>query len=244
MIVVLAIMAALIWVATGAIRWLRGANVVDTSVELVSVMRRTSQLAVEAGQLHRVVLDLDGQTYRVEICTGGPATIDAKPAIAIPEEERRKQVEDAKRNLASTGSQVLPVGADDDNADEMALALAGQLAMRRGCEVSTALFGDPQGRGAIRAVDPNRSARIRSVWVQHLKKAVVPGDRTDGNLVAIHFFPNGSAEKAIVEVSDGDDTITLLVHGLTGRVETRNGALRNPDDFMLRNAEGDRVEAR
>jgi hypothetical protein len=131
--------------------------------------------------------------------------------------------------------QALPTGGDAENADEMALALAGQLSARRTCAVSSEVFGDSDGKGTVRAV--NR-AKIQQVFVQHLPDPVSSG------LVAIYFFPMGSSEKSIIEVADGEKTFTVLVHGLTGRVELRDGALRDPDDFLLRDATGEKEQER
>jgi hypothetical protein len=120
----------------------------------------------------------------------------------------------------------------------MALALAGQLAARRTCVVTTELFGDPDGKGAARQIDPARSAKVRQVFVQHLERPVSSG------LVAIHFFALGSAEKAVIEIADGDHTYAVLVHGLTGRIEVRDGMLKDPDAFLFRDATGERTDER
>ena len=50
----------------------------------------------------------------------------------------------------------------------------------------------------------------------------------------------GSSEKSVIEMTDGSETFTILVFGLTGRVELRDGTLKSVDDHMLRNAMGDR----
>lgn len=245
-VIVIAIVGLISWLGVGAIRWLRGANAVETSVEMAAVMRRTGQLAQTSGELYRVVFDLgatssDPQTFRVEVCTGGPAALSKVPELPVESEEsRQRAIEDAKQRLATTAPQgALPTGgAEDGRAEEMALALAGQLGARRSCTVSAELFGDPDGRGTVRQVQTDRGARIKQVWVQHLEDPVAHG------LVAVHFFPSGSAEKAIFEVGDGRNTFTVLVHGLTGRVEVRDGALRSPDDFLLRDATGEEVNER
>jgi len=44
----------------------------------------------------------------------------------------------------------------------------------------------------------------------------------------------------VIEITDGSETFTVLVHGLTGRVELRDGVLKSVDDHMLRNVMGDR----
>jgi prepilin-type N-terminal cleavage/methylation domain-containing protein len=239
MMIVIAIIAMLSWLAVGSIRWLRGPDAAGASVEITQVLERTSQLAVGSGILHRVVFDLDAQTYRIEICEGGPAAISRTPDVAVaqggdPEDVRRKAIADAKQRLSSVPQQALPTGGND-NADEMALALAGQLSARRTCAVSTELFGAPDGRGTVRAV--NR-AKIQQIHVQHLPDPVSSG------LVAIYFFPMGSSEKSIIEVVDGEKTFTVLVHGLSGTVELRDGALRDPEDFLLRDATGEKEQER
>jgi hypothetical protein len=70
--------------------------------------------------------------------------------------------------------------------------------------------------------------------VQHRDESATKGQ------VALYFFPLGQAEKAIVELTDGSDVFSVLVFGLTGRVELRDGALRDVDDHMLKNAMGER----
>lgn len=240
LLVVIAIIGMLSYLGYGAVRWLRGANVVEATTELASVMRRTEQLAAETGLMHRVVIDLDAQTYRVEVCEGGPGAISSKPLVAgaSSDEERKRAVEDAKNRLASLPQGSLPAGSDPEQSEVMALALAGELGALRTCALSTALSGDTEGRELVRALDPNRSAKVTQVLVQHLEDPVTKG------LVAIHFFPLGSAEKAIVEVGDGDKTFSILVHGLTGRVEVRDEPVRNPDEFLMRDATGERTEER
>src|ERR1043166_7108806 len=71
--VVLAIIAGLFFVARSGFRLLTKADLVEDANELTAVMRRASQLAIEHGDLHRGVLDLDNQGYVVEVCQGQTA---------------------------------------------------------------------------------------------------------------------------------------------------------------------------
>jgi type II secretory pathway pseudopilin PulG len=241
LVIVIAIIGLMSYLAVGAIRWLRGANAIDASVELTGVMRRTTQLASASGQMYRIVFDLDAQTYRVEVCEGGPAAISKDPEQkfeATDPEAKQRAIEDAKQKIASMPQNVMPATSTEDGAEAMALALTGQLAARRTCTVSPDFTGDPSGKPGVRAIDPNRTAKIKSVWVQHLRDPVTSG------MVAIHFFPLGSAEKAIVEIGDGSKTFSVVVWGLTGRVELQDGAIPDPDDFLYRDAEGEEAEER
>jgi prepilin-type N-terminal cleavage/methylation domain-containing protein len=239
MMIVIAIIAMLSYLAVGAIRFLRGPDAASASVEITQVLERTSQLAVTSRLLHRVVFDLDEQTYRIEICEGGPSAISHTPDVAAklgadPEESRRKAIEEAKQKLSSVPMGAMPTGTGE-NADDMALALANQLDARRMCAVSAELFGDTDGKGTIRAV--NR-AKIEQVYVQHLPDPVTSG------LVAIYFFPMGSSEKAVIEIGDGEKHFSVLIHGLTGRVEMRDGVLNDADDFLMRDATGEKEAER
>lgn len=51
----------------------------------------------------------------------------------------------------------------------------------------------------------------------------------------LHFFPDGHTERAVIHLGtdreDEDGQYTLLVHGLTGRVEVKPGRVAPPRDF-------------
>ena len=98
--------------------------------------------------------------------------------------------------------------------------------------------GDADGRGNERQMNTDDDIKIRRVIVQHLEDPVLDG------VVMVHFFPLGNAEKSMVVVGDDDGNYyTLLVHPFTGRVEMRKGEV-DADDYMRRDAAGNRVEER
>ena len=51
----------------------------------------------------------------------------------------------------------------------------------------------------------------------------------------LHFFPDGHTERAIIHLgtdrADTENQYSLIVHGLTGRVEVRVGRIEPPPDF-------------
>jgi prepilin-type N-terminal cleavage/methylation domain-containing protein len=235
-VVVLIIIAGLAYLGAMAASRLTRSKLNDDTNEIAGLARRTSQLATETGYLHRLVLDLDAGTYRVEECKGGPAAIDKNPERKDneqSEDQKRAAIEEARRKLQSVPQNVLPSGANQEDGEAMALALAGELSARRTCALAVAesgKFDNKELRGNL-----SGGVKIRSVWVQHLQDPVSSG------MVALHFFPIGSAEKAIVELADDDDTFSVMVHGLTGRIELRDTAVSNPEDFFLRDVTGDEV---
>src|ERR1043166_8933186 len=68
--IVLAIIGGPFFVGRSGVRPGTKADLVEDSTELTAVLRRASELAVEHGELHRVVLDLESQAYLVEVCQG------------------------------------------------------------------------------------------------------------------------------------------------------------------------------
>src|SRR4051812_46858017 len=68
--VVLAIVGGLFYVVRSGFRLVTKADLVEDATGLTAVLRRASQLAVEHGELHRVVLDLDAEGFAVEVCQG------------------------------------------------------------------------------------------------------------------------------------------------------------------------------
>src|SRR5688572_14857448 len=70
LMVVLAILVMLIYGMGRGLRKLTKGDLVDDALELASTLRKTSLLAVETGQIHRVVFDFEAGAYIVEVCAG------------------------------------------------------------------------------------------------------------------------------------------------------------------------------
>lgn len=244
LLIVLAIMGLVSYLGYSGFRTLTSAALVEDTNDLVAVLRRTQVLAVEAGMPARVVLDFDKQAYWVEVCTGDATMRRTKEEIKLDPEAQQKALEDAKRKIALLPAGQLKAGSAEEEA-RMALALAGDTSGGKTCvpadqteELKGMITGDPMGRGLVRKLQTDRDVKLREIWVQHLDDSVTGGQ------VSINFFPLGWAEKAIVELGDGRSVHTLLVHGATGRVEVLDGAIRDPDDHMLRQADGERERDR
>jgi hypothetical protein len=105
----------------------------------------------------------------------------------------------------------------------------------RTCILATdSVTGDAVGKGWMRELTTSKGIKFKQVYVQHRDDAAKAGQ------VAIYFFPQGSSEKAVIEVTDGSDVFSVLVYGLTGRVELVDGELKDINDHMLKNVMGDR----
>lgn len=238
--VVLAILAVAILALRTAFRSITKADMVENSTELSAILKRTQQLSVETATLHRVTIDMDKGIYAVEQCTG-TSTIEMNEAIR-PDAEKTKRAEDkGKDRLRNMPMQA--VTSDPEQATKQALALAGHHIADRTCSaVDEGLSGDIEKDSTshpwVRTLRANKGIKFKEIWVQHRDESATKGQ------VAIYFFPNGSAEKAVVELTDGSETFSILVYGLTGRVVLKDGELRDIDDHMLKNPLGDKDKER
>ncbi|MEZ4363265.1 MAG: type II secretion system protein [Kofleriaceae bacterium] len=234
--IVLAIMGASLGLVRSGFRMVTKADLAENAVELVAMLRRTNQLAIETGEMHRLVLDLDKHAYAIEVCQG-QAAISRNEAVKVEEDVKQRAILRMQGRLGGASPEAL--STDPEDATKKALALAGHHVADRSCEQAAAgLTGDSQGRGWARELRSNKGIKFREVWVQHQDKS-----STDGQ-VAIYFFPIGSAEKAVIELTDGTDVFSVLLFGLTSLVQIHDGTLPDVEDHMLRNIKGDRDKVR
>lgn len=239
MMVVLAVIGGMLLLVRTGFRQVTKADLVENSTELSSVMRRASELAVEHGEMHRVVINFDTNSYQVEVCTGAQAIAkNEKPRT--PQEDMDRAAEKAKNAFAN-----MPVDAMQNMKN--AMAVAGHHVDDRHCKPpDDSITGDAEGKvydekqqrevpkTFRRELRYKKGIKFKEVWVQHRDESATKGE------VAIYFWPNGSSEKAVIELTDGSEIFSVLVYGLTGKVELHDGVLRDVNDHMMRNAMGDK----
>ena len=231
--IVLAIIGGLFFIVRTGFRVVTKADLVEDANEITAVLRRTSQLAVEHGELHRVVLDLESQAYLVEVCQGQVA-IARNELLKADDEDTKRALERARERLQGLPSDALATG-DPEEATRRAAALAGHHIADRMCKpADNSVTGDANGKGWLRKLRKDKGIKFKEVWVAHRDDSASKGQ------VAIYFFPLGSSEKSVIELTDGSDVFSVLVFGLTGRVELRDGALRDVNEHMLKNVMGDK----
>jgi hypothetical protein len=263
LMIVLAIIGLTGTLIRGQYRRFSKADLVENSTELAAVLKRARLLAIEHGELHRVTIDLDrdptcqpiddarckaqrtAPDYIVEVCRGA-VTIARNELVRTEAEAKKRAVEQGTQRMRN-----LPTNAftpnDPEEAQRRAIALAGHHVADRECVPATDSYtGDSKGRGWARQLakqgrnDRNEwsGVHFKEIWIAHRDDSVTKGQ------VAIYFWPSGSSEKTVVQLKDGDDAITLLVTGLTGRVDIIDGPLQDPRTFMLKNVMGEKDAAR
>jgi len=245
LMIVLAIIGGAAVLVRSGFRLITKADLVEDASEVAAILRKTSQLAVEHGELHRVVFDLDKSVYVVEVCQG--ATAIQRNEVLHPDEDAKKRAIDrGKDRLQGLPSDALSAG-DPEEATRRATALSGHHIADRVCAPAqdsiTGMFHvdldakNPTVRdtnGWARGLRAEKGIKFKEIWVQHRDDSTTKGQ------IAIYFFPMGSSEKAVLELTDGSETFSILVYGLTGRVELMDGVLRDVNDHMMRNALGDK----
>jgi hypothetical protein len=250
LMIVMAIVGAGIFLARSGFRMLTKADLVENSTELAAVLKRTSQLAIEKGEMHRVFIDLDHQIYAVEMCQGS-RTLQRNEQLRPDRGTTERALEKGKDRMRDMPADAM--AADPEAATKQALSIAGHHVADRVCEVIEDPGADEilqsieareaakrKGKinGWVRELFAKKGIKFKEIWVQHRDDSTTKGQ------VAVYFFPTGSAEKAVIEITDGSDTFTVTVAGLTGRVELRDGTLRDVNDHMMRNALGDKDKPR
>ncbi|HEU5059023.1 MAG TPA: hypothetical protein VFU21_20965 [Kofleriaceae bacterium] len=227
----------------------------NDTVEVAAALKSAHNLAAQSGMHHRVVFDLDKQTYRVEVCPDPIQLRRGDEEEKIDTEELEKLKEQPNPLQAASSMGIGPglgglgsatEGVSEAESPEAALKAAAALkGMRVGaarCGLAPVTGGDqlnakdPQQPNVHQLDGSSKGIKLRRVYVQHLREDVSSGE------VSVNFFPLGHAEKALLELGDDEGSqYTVLVHGLTGRIEVRDGPV-DPDKHMRRNAAGDEVD--
>ncbi len=233
--IVLAIIGAGMVLVRSGFRMISKADLVENATEMSAILRRANQLAIEHGEMHRVVFDFEKAAYVVEVCQGSASIMRNEKLIKDPEEVKAA-MERGKQRLEQMPEDALAAG-DAEEATKRATAIAGHHIADRQCTPATdAITGDVnvKKKGWARQLYKDKGIKIKQIFVQHRDGAVTKDQE------AVYFFPTGSAEKAVIELTDGSAVFSILIHGLTGRVELRDGEMNNVDDHMMRNALGNK----
>ena len=244
LLLVMSVIAALTVVLSMGIKRVRNSDLRSDTTKVAQAMRAAYAMATQSGKHHRVVLDLEARTFRVEVCEGNIKLHKERREAREGEGEKvdDSKLEQAMRFLqgdqtagaAGLTSEFMPEvqqSMSPEEAAEKAKALAGVRLGTGRCKPPTRMRGGKEQKLF-------RADEFKEIHVQHLEDPV-----KEKGIVSVNFFPLGYSEKAVIVIgNDDDDVYTLLVHGMTGRVEFKDGTWRRPEEHMMRDAEGGRVE--
>lgn len=186
-------------IAVPSLNAVTAAELKETTGMLQGLMRDTYARAALSGNSHRVVLDLGQRVYWVEASQGG---------VVMP----RTRISPNREGVVILD----PVDERiEDITDSTDVEDRTKVELYRNPTWEKVTF---PGRDSL---DENKAQKLPSdvlfkkVWVDHLEDFA-----TDGQ-VAIHFFPGGYTQEAIVILTDDEEdgrTLSLITQPLTGEI--------------------------
>ena len=195
---------------------------------------RTSQLAIEHGRAasRRV------RPRQAALRGRGLPGLDDAPAQRAAAARRRGARRRAREGQAAAPGQYRPrrspaaIRRRRRSARSRSRASTSPTRVRR--RSTDAISGDATARAGSRRCAPTRGIKFKEIWVQHRDDSVDQGPGRDLLLPARLVGEGG--RRGHRRRRD----LHVLVYGLTGRVELKDGVLRDVNDHMLRNVMGDK----
>lgn len=230
-LVVLGIVGLLLGVLSLGLRRARKLDLRSNAAKLAAAFRSAFDRTASTGRPHRIVLDLEAQTFQLQRCEGKVIvrrTVDeaqAEEAQKVLEQEERIRAEDAAKEAAQaalgSGGALAEVAPPPDATKALGAAT---------CEPVKGSLGKPQ------KIETGRGIRVKTIYIAHLSEAVTEGK------VTVNFWPPGRGERTVVELAQKEDVFAVVVHPLTGRVTMKPGAWDHPEEFVTTDVEGHTAE--
>jgi len=241
MIVVLLIIVLLAGALTVGYARLPATAMKREAVHVAATLRAAYDGAAASGAFHRMIIDIDEGTYKVERCEGKVNIQRARDA-----KEEMEQMKDAAQKAAQLAEDAKtqagqgPGGAPL-SPDAMLLGILGQGQPNSaiggsGGEATAKCTPMPGPFGKTQRLGGHPQVGFSRIWVGHLEEPASHGK------VMIHFFPLGTAEKAIIELgTDTENLFTIALQPISGRIDMQQGSLARPEDFFTTDATGQRI---
>lgn len=198
----LAIAAMLAGVAVISVQNLTHADLRSSAVELSGAIKFNYDRAIMEKRIQRLGMDLDKGVWWIEY-TDDPFTMAEE---RLRGDEGVKRDEDGKIIEKDDDDRFF---FDDDDDTEVRAALEGG---KSASFVPDEDAGEPQNLPG--------DIRFGKVHTGHQEEPFTSG------IAYLHFFRGGFTEPAEIELTDGEDVVTLKVLPLTGRVRTYHRELR------------------
>jgi general secretion pathway protein H len=155
---------------TAAVGGIFGARLDASANKLSGMVRYTYNRATLSGKVHRIVIDLEAGTYKVE------------------------QVEESKECGMKTAEEEKESRRQDEKPEDFIAKLTGTVVENSRVKVEKLALG----------------ISFAGVMTRHNSSIVEEGSE------AVYFFPDGTAERAYVWLTDGDEVFTVEVTSLQG----------------------------
>lgn len=198
--IALAIAGLMVAIAVPAVNSVTRATLRQKAGQLAGAVRSLYGATALAGKSCRLVLDLDAGSYQSE-CAREAVRLSREGERAMSGGREKSREEELLEQ--SKGRE----GLSDEERTKLDLLAKSQ-------------FGPG---GEVGVTELGTSVKLSGVWVQHQPERYVRGQ------AFLYFWPSGLTEAASIQLSQGDDVMTLLVSPLTGRVRVVNGAVDAPE---------------
>jgi type II secretory pathway pseudopilin PulG len=224
-LVVLALLGLLILLLPSQLRQARKSDLRGDAARVAAAMRSGYDRAAATAQHHRLVLDLEADTFQLERCDAPVKMVrsideehaDEAQAIALQAATPPEAPPPVDPNTASAAGSTAPVGPIDN---------VGATAAPLPCSPVKGELGQPQ------KLTHSAGVSFKQVFVAHLEQPAESGK------VSINFFPLGRGERAVVTVTDKEDHVySVRLSGLTGLAKVSEGEFRRPEDIVDGTAE-------
>lgn len=186
-------------IAVPSINAVTAAELKETTGMLQGLLRDTYARAALSGNSHRVVMDLGQRTYWVEASQGG---------VVMP----RTRISPNREGVVILD----PVDERiEDITDSTDVEDRTKVELYRNPTWEKVTFPGKDSLDENRAQKLPSDVLFKRVWVDHLEDFATAGQ------VAIHFFPGGYTQEAIITLTDDAEdgrTLTLITQPLTGEI--------------------------
>lgn len=216
--VAIAIISVVFGGAVMGIGALTGARARSATGELAALMRSLYDTAALSGKTCRIAFELPGRddagapvTYRAE-CAEGAVTMSRDREAALEEATRQREREREDGARGRERPRTLTSGDDEPTLEEL-------MAREEERVQSAARFSEYTNEEV--QPKPLPAGVTVEVWTRAQREPVSAG------VAYVYFFPQGTAEKAMVFLTQGDNTWTIDVSPLTGKTQVY-GERREP----------------
>lgn len=202
-VVALAVIGLIMGVAVGQMDRIFELEMKKTSNRLASTIRYLYNKAAMDRMYIRLVLDIEEQSYWVEATTDPFVLAREDSSRPRPQETRKKEGEGVEASEGET-----PGGESAEGGG--GAAAEGEVQKMK---VPEPKFG-PIDSHLLKPVKMPDMVFIKDLYVEHARGPI------EGGKGAIHFFPNGYVERAVINLRDEEDTVnySLETNPISGRV--------------------------
>jgi general secretion pathway protein H len=254
MIVVIALFAGVMSVATIGFRAVTATHLRESAGKVAGALRFAWDQSAMTGRVVRVAFNLDKGTYWLEIEPEQPATASVPKFMLAREKENKQATANDGGVISHAGQSRKPDSIMGESSIMNEPKQYDVTKFKEGSQAAT-MAAIKMLFGGTPAPQPQTFTRLKQTKHGELKLAnkiafdwiYAPHqrDRYNQGMAFVYFFPQGFAEKAVLQLADSSGRKTWLwVHPLTGRVRVESGeAVLDLGDFEKRDDETNKTEA-